>query len=308
MMNNYGAPYDAHGPQRANSVIRSSQLRTQKKRLNILSMCWVLVIPTIIFIFVLAAMSFSLPYYKPIAVVCIVCAFLLIVLYTGYLAVTVWRAKKAGYPREPSWYIFLFIVCALAWVIALCLGCYNYYANLYFYYEITNLNYYTGVNPAEVKGQQVQDAGRIEFVTTAYLQTNISKGYTHTDVYCVAPIVYGDDMTTYDFWAVGINCCGGATSTDFECGDYDDSDAHSAFINLDDSADTYYKLAVEQIESMYGITANYPLFFKWTEDVSLSSNQSDAESFYKYALIGWLLFMVFAIIVAALVFMRTGTD
>merc|ERR1712124_161832 len=101
------------------------------------------------------------------------------------------------------------------------LGDMNYWENLQPYYDIIHLNEYTSVDPSQMSGQQLMDAGRVIFSEKSKLDLTKSMGFKNMDTYCVAPITMGTDtLETYDFWAVGMNCCSG-NSADFHCGEYD---------------------------------------------------------------------------------------
>merc|ERR1740121_3126179 len=95
-----------------------------------------------------------------------------------------------------------------------------------------NLNTYSDVDPSQMKGQQLMDAGRIVFTQNSKLDIRRSMSFKNLDSYCVAPITIGNENTTYaalasyDFWAVGINCCSDNTA-DFHCGEFDNSKAHA---------------------------------------------------------------------------------
>lgn len=95
------------------------------------------------------------------------------------------------------------------------------------YYDIENLNTYPSINPAQEKGQQYMDAGRVYFADGTHLDKDFAHAFMNLDLYCVAPIVNGDDpLETYDFWAVGINCCSGV-SPDFRCGEFNNPHARA---------------------------------------------------------------------------------
>merc|ERR1719502_2180472 len=69
------------------------------------------------------------------------------------------------------------------------------------------------------------------------------------DLYCVAPIVKGNaQLTSYDFWAVGVNCCSGAQS-DFRCGEYTNPHSKSGLRLMKDDQRPFYRLAVQQSTS-----------------------------------------------------------
>merc|ERR1712226_1286683 len=87
--------------------------------------------------------------------------------------------------------------------------------------------------------------------------------------YCVAPIVQKNlsmPVThSYDFWVVGEDCCS-TTSSDFRCGQWRNPAARSGIRVLDTHDSMYYRLAVQQAETLYGIVSTHPIFFTWVED------------------------------------------
>ena len=54
-------------------------------------------------------------------------------------------------------------------------------------YDVQSLNAFVEVNPATMRGQELMDAGRVQFVAGANINFNLANGFKNTDTYCVAP-------------------------------------------------------------------------------------------------------------------------
>merc|ERR1719171_1096331 len=152
----------------------------------------------------------------------------LVVVIAVALAFRAWRKKKQGLSdREPSWFMFAAASLAAALAFGVIFGDMNFWYNMQPFYDIENLNSYPTVNPAREKGQQLMDAGRVYFSDGTGLDGKKAMGFKNLDLYCVAPIVVGDAaLASYDFWAVGLNCCSGVSS-DFRCGEFNNPHARS---------------------------------------------------------------------------------
>jgi hypothetical protein len=108
----------------------------------------------------------------------------------------------------------------IAWIVAYFAGNWNYHHNMRAYYQVQDLNVYPSVDPSKYRGNQLMDAGMLQFTGHSSLWLEKSIGFKNGDVHCVAPIKSGNHThKTYDFWAVGLNCCS-AHVPSFRCGEY----------------------------------------------------------------------------------------
>jgi hypothetical protein len=241
-------------------------------------------------------MSFFAHYRTPLLCYLVVFAGLLVVVLTAYFAVD--AVKKKQEPdvvqfvtgelrephREPTWLIFLFGTCLQAWLLGVVLGEVNYTKHTQLYYDVSNLETYPSVDPSSMRGQQLMDAGRVMFKQGSRLDLTLSRGYKNLENYCVAPIVSPHDsrpVPSYDFWAVGVNCCSG-NQADFHCGEFNNPRASAGLRLMQDDERAFFRLAVQQAEAAYNIKAEHPLFFHWMQDPIAEVNEYMDEGFKYY--------------------------
>mmetsp|Transcript_35044 Transcript_35044/g.78563 ORF Transcript_35044/g.78563 Transcript_35044/m.78563 type:complete len:290 (-) Transcript_35044:72-941(-) len=256
-----------------------SSFTGKRKRMNVVSILINVLAPWLLFCGVFAAMSFKTHYSTSALAWLAVVAGLATSVVAGSLA---YRTKLQD--RDPTWYTFAALALAVATIFAAVLGDMNYWYNMQPYYDIENINTYPAVNPAREKGQQLMDAGRVYFEDGTGLDTSKAMAFRNLDRYCVAPIVFGQEpLVSYDFWAVGVNCCSGTTA-DFRCGEFDNPKARSGLRLMREDQRPFFRLAVQQAEAAYNIKANHPLFFYWMQDpvAEVMKYRSDG---FKYALI-----------------------
>lgn len=199
------------------------------------------------------------------------------------------------------WLLFLSASMLVAFVAALACGSVIWKRYTWPYEEVHQLNAFDGIDPARVAGNEVIDAGRISFVEGTRLNISQSMGFKMASVWCVAPIVAGDgQMSRYDFWAVGTDCCTGGKA-DFACAQDSGSGVPGALRAMSDREDeerALYRLAVQQAEATHKIKAQHPLFFTWTPNSAefVESERKSGES----AFLVWLLaFGIWQFVLAA---------
>ena len=83
----------------------------------------------------------------------------------------------------------------------------------------------------------------------------------------------------------------GATTQDFRCGGYSNTEAHCGLRLMREADRAYYRLAVQQAEVSYHIQANHPLFFVWLKepDTELEAYLTDA---FRYTMAGVVVSLV----------------
>jgi len=276
----------------------------KKKRINLVAVCMNIFLPWFLFASLYAILSFSFHYQHPTAAwLCVGLGLILVLVATGLA----YRATKA-LAKDPSWYVFAALSLFLAVVFASVFGDMNFWYNMQPYYDIENLNTYPSVNPSTESGQQLMDAGRVYFADGTRLDGAKAMGFKSLDLYCVAPIVNGNQvLASYDFWAVGLNCCSGVSS-DFRCGEFNNPHARSGLRLMRDDQRPFFRLAVQQASAAYSIKSTHPLFFYWLQDPVAEMNSYRDEGF-KYYLLGiftHFAFNLFCVTVAVLGFSRMG--
>merc|ERR1719291_400342 len=150
------------------------------------------------------------------------------------------------------------------------------------------------------------DAGTVMFTESSYLNLNKSMGFKNQEVYCVAPIVQGAaEQATYDFWAVGMDCCSGGKN-DFNCDSAKNPRVHGALRLIPSAERAFYRLAVQQAEATYKIRAQHPLFFYWVEDpiAKINAWQTAASRNFLTGMFSYLIAQAFIIAAATLSFSK----
>eukprot|EP00419_Tripos_fusus_P038892 CAMPEP_0172781186 /NCGR_PEP_ID=MMETSP1074-20121228/203302_1 /TAXON_ID=2916 /ORGANISM="Ceratium fusus, Strain PA161109" /LENGTH=317 /DNA_ID=CAMNT_0013618163 /DNA_START=86 /DNA_END=1035 /DNA_ORIENTATION=+ len=264
--------------------------RRQKRGTNIVTTVFALFVPFIIFTTVFAVMSFIVQWKSPQVALAICGLVFVIVLALGYLAVDSMRGGIQD-GLGANWYIFTFLSSFLAWSFGITAGGANFARNMQPFYDVYNLNSYPAVDPSQVRGQQLMDAGRMVFKPGSQLDLRYSMGFRNVDLYCVAPVAMSNStqnqlptMANYDFWAVGLNCCSGE-SPDFHCGEFSNPHAHSGLRLMRDNLRPFFRLAVKQAEAAYNIKAMHPIFLYWLQDPALEMRAYQEEG-YKYFTLG----------------------
>jgi len=308
----YGAQYSAYGampqqleaglPQLGKPLTKQCTPK-QRMRMSMKAICTCLFVPWILFSILYAVVTFSIHYSNPILCWGIVALGVLIVTSVGGVAYQ--KAQES----QANWFFFLFVCCALAVSSGPMLGDINFWTNMQPYYDLETLNTYDSVNPSKSRGEQMMDAGKVTFVTGASVDHGKAFQFQDLDTYCVAPISIGTGaLKSYDFWAIGLNCCGWNTTKQFEytCGPQKSSTARQGLRLMNRNQQDFYRLAVQQAEAQYRIVANHPLLFYWTEDA-----QTDMLSYWDYGFkyfecgIGaFFCVQIFLILVATILFSK----
>lgn len=143
------------------------------------------------------------------------------------------------------------------------------------------------------------DAGILYFAQNNHLDSMKSWHFKHRSLYCVAPVTNGATPGTqsYDFWAVGEDCCS-TTTSDFRCGpDWGSLTARAGIRVLDADELQNYRLAVQQAETLYGVVATHPIFFRWSKDPLHEVNSWNEKAFKSYVYMVALAFVVSLLVV-----------
>lgn len=282
-----------------------------RRRMNIIPMVLNVFIPWFVFCTMVSIWSFRFHHvHENWCQIIFICSWLV----PFFIAMIAWKSNADD--MAPMWYKFAVLSISLAILLGTLYGCYNYQENMLPFYENNDLMQYPNVDPGHQRGQDLVDAGRVYFTEGTKLDFNHVWHFRHVNTYCVVPIisapaadgVYRPSTGSYDFWAVGKDCCAVAGTTDFRCGDFMDPTVRSGLRLLNNADRPYYRLAIQQAEALYDMISTYPLLFEWTRD-PLYDVLLYRDRGYKFALLGffeYLAFCVTAVVLATCQFAYIG--
>lgn len=240
----------------------------RRRKINCIAIFLNVFLPWVHFVFLFYLTSFKMYYKHPFQV-------WVIVGVTGFgvvaLCAMLARSEHKGYTGY--WYKFATLQFGVAVTAAVALGITNFYTNLLPFYDWERLKTYVNINPSMELGQNMLDSGTvywsegtsIDLTRAWHFMSDKVKHGIHR--YCVAPIINGGnpESGTFDFWAVGLDCCSSAAS-DFRCGSFASGTTRASLRLFDDEARPYYKLAIQQAEAQYKYKSKHPVLFEWVQD------------------------------------------
>jgi len=241
-----------------------AQGKTVRRQLNACAVCIAIAVPVILFAVASYLTSSELYYKNPNLVYLLVGLMIFFVLVIGAGAAQDHRKMlKSG---ERSWWSFIFFTSMVAVLLGSCLGYVNYSANTKLYYQYMGLRKIVDVDPGQNQGQQLLDAGEIDFKDGAKVDTTLNMAYHKSRTWCVAPIIAADGspLASYDFWAVGMDCCS-ARQGDFTCGTVAEGAAPAGLRVMDSAEIAGYTLAVQQATAAYNIQSSRAIFLYMME-------------------------------------------
>lgn len=189
----------------------------------------------------------------------------------------VWARKNTA---EPTWYTYMAVVCGIFGFAGYALGMYVFNTYTQPYYALMDLKVAKGIDATATDGKNVMDTGIFYFNQGNALDETRSWHFKHGTLYCVAPIITNNTVPysqSFDFWAIGKDCCS-LSSSDFRCSNWGSSSTHTGVRLFEDSDLVFFKLAVQQAESVFSIRARNPVFLRWSNDpmVEMSNWQNKA--------------------------------
>ncbi|CAE8623319.1 unnamed protein product [Polarella glacialis] len=265
-------------------------------RMNIVPIVLNIFIPWVVFIYCFGLTSFQLMYTSPMM------AWLGVSLvFFLWLAIVLAAYCSRRFDPDPSWFTvtsLMVLACAIIGIVA---GLDNFWTFEFGYYTIKDMKVAKKLDPSVSAGEDVMDAGIFEFTAGTQLDAEKTWHFKKGSIYCVAPIISNTSRIplrqTYDFWAVGKDCCSQGAS-DFRCGSWGSASAHKGIRSLDTKDLKYYHLAVQQAASLYDIMAPHPLFLDWSMDPDLEIASWAQQSFKNYAVTASTVFVLCTFVVA----------
>lgn len=188
----------------------------------------------------------------------------------------------------------------------------------YAYHSYKTRASYFNIDPSLDKGQAYMDAGQVYFKEGSTVSVNKGKAFQNQGTYCVAPIVRqplenqeGSEQVetegplqspasgTFDWWAVGKDCCDKSSGSNFVCGESANPLARSGLRAMDDESREYYLMAVQAWSSQYKMPTVHPLLFWWVQDPLQASDELILQARRRYVG-GILLFFIVCLVFAIL--------
>lgn len=240
-------------------------------KMNVVPIILNVLLPWALYVIILALTSMEVRYYYPNIVS--MTLFLTGVIWFIVVGLAVWNRK---HNPDPTWFTYAALATFLAIVVGIVVGNQNYNDLARPYYQLRDLKTISNVDAGAETGQNVMDAGVIDFAGNHFVDKARSWHFVHRHAYCVAPVTRTSGaMDFYDFWMVGEDCCSVA-SPDWRCGDEDDvagTSGTSGIRVFDEKALNYYHLAVQQAETLHGVHSRHPIFMYFSKNPQQTIDQ-----------------------------------
>lgn len=290
--------YAAYGATKMEKEVKGSMNKTN----SLVELLGCLLVPLLVFLLVFYLRSFD-SHYKSESSTDVMCYCVLIVPFAA--GMNAFSMRKIGDPKPMA---LLALMALAAWLSAVMLGEYNFHFNMRPFYDVRQLNVYPSVDTAKYSGQSLMDAGILEFAPGTQLVESQSMGFKNHDVYCVAPIASGTgNQSTYDFWAVGMNCCSGHRPEKFHCGDYFPLQKSMKGLRvMDDDKRDMFRLVVKKAEAEFNLKVNHPVFVYWLSDpeAELQAYQDDGWQYFVTASFAFFCIQLLVVVVATVAFAK----
>jgi len=267
---------------------RSVFVPGSRMKMNVVPMFLNVFVPWAAFVLCCGISSFWTMYAHPnfawtcITFVYMFCAFLLFV--------AVYMRK---YDPDPTWFTYTAIAFTGMAIWGTTVGQTNFEHWSKPYYQIQDLKAIHGLDGSFTPGKNVMDGGMFFFNPGNHLDNTRSWHFKYKTNYCVAPIITNTSAPLsmeYSYWAVGKDCCS-QSSSDFRCGSWGHLGAAGGIRVTGGEDLDYYRLAVQQAESLYNIMAPAPIFLTWSASPQLEVNSWNEQVFKSF-----LVMVTFALI------------
>lgn len=258
---------------------RSVFVPGSRMRMNVVPMFLNIFLPWGAFVLCCGVSSFWTMYAHPrLAWTLIICVFIL-----SFWSIT-FAVYMRKYDPDPTWFTYTAIAVAVMATWGTIVGQSNFNQWSLPYYELQDLKAVHSLDASFTPGKNVMDGGLFFFKDGNHLDSRRSWHFKFKSTYCVAPIVTNDTQPLnqeYSYWAVGKDCCS-VSSSDFRCGSWGQRGAAGG-IRVTGGGDlAYYRLAVQQAESLYNIMAPVPIFLKWSSAPSVEVMSWNEQVFKSY--------------------------
>jgi len=296
---------EAGNPKSCYAIPEEVFLLKPRQRLNLVPILISLFLPWCLFSVVFSALATDFHRRQWVIAYMITTVGFMLCVICGAFAVKAKLVEDVLY--KPSWLKCLCAMMSYAWILATVLGSLNYHTFITPHRLVQGLTTYAQVDPSGMRGGQLMDAGILSFVPGTWLDLHRAMSFRHRDFFCVAPITIGNKtLATYDFWAVGKNCCNDGASG-FHCSGFNVREPAGVRL-LDDASRDYYRMAVQQAEAAFKIKAVHPLFFTFGDAPDIQAQRLLAGSSRNVLLgiMGFFVFQGFAVAMVTLVFAKVA--
>lgn len=259
--------------QRYGSVVDTAwMLRAKREGLAAWKLLVCLLAPWSLFCLIAGLLSTPVHGESPRLVYTAVASSFVMVVVTGATAEDWQPSARRSLPMcaQKAWLTLLSATLFVAWLAAVFLGSATYKYWVEPYCRMERLAMYSQVDPTRMPGSELPNAGVVEFVEGAVLDTSRSACYEHQGSYCVTPITLGGSAgpAALDFWAVGTDWCAAgknaSSSAGLRCGAARDLLARGGVRHMLDGDRAFYVEAVRKAERLHGIESRSPVLLHWT--------------------------------------------